>query len=817
MTSGVLATACSRCGSPATDAPPGVGTETATRDAGTPALADAGPPYRGPTGKVVLGGADGGADGGTDGGADGGLFEPFLEGSLKDGHREGRWTSWYAPEKKAAELSFQAGRRHGPFTLFWPDGSVAATGRYAKGRLESVKHDDSGSLGPVMRPSLALDEPLVALHPACGVLAAVTAKKLIVFGKDTEVLWRTDLESPLASDIVERTLSLERKGPECMLQVHQQDGVLRFLHAKTEEEWLRSGASVPGPFQLGKPDDGVLELVRVEGREVRAVALADGAPRWSWMAPEDLVTPLARLDKEYLVADRTGQLWRVGGGSAQPFGEAFTRPVTALWGTPFDAVTLVTRGEEGFHLERLGSDGKPRFSSPPLAAEPRPVRGSRYGRLFTVGDRLLRFGDAKLPAEAPLPGLESVTLLANADGTVVLLLSPEGSITVVLPSDSGVKSHGPWRWPAEPGCAKGMVAALSLLQFDTGLYLACAEADRVSVLPLGAVTGGRKYTAANTRWSCKDCFAGWASVLGADEGLAHVLSGSMCAFDVYSGARAFCVGKLVDAPRVHDGILYFMKMATDAGPWQLHAVNATTGEPLWQSEEEFGRNRPEGRFPGVAPTARRDTVVVAYNWTRVEVRLVAFDALTGRTRFARSFLTGGRQAVEAVVVAEDTVVTLEREHDVNQVRFINLLTGEVRASFPLKHTASLAMDGTTVFLREGDTVKAFSPATPEVRWTWRFKGKQEDVDWIGFMVRDGLVLLDGVRHDGTIGPPGESLALNARTGRQLAAREDPPSCETDRSWPDVRLDSLAGVHEWQGHLRGVDLRRAPCQPKPPEL
>lgn len=56
-----------------------------------------------------------------------------MEGTMKDGKREGEWTAYYPDGRVQSHGYFKDGKRTGEATVFWPNGNLREKGFYKEG------------------------------------------------------------------------------------------------------------------------------------------------------------------------------------------------------------------------------------------------------------------------------------------------------------------------------------------------------------------------------------------------------------------------------------------------------------------------------------------------------------------------------------------------------------------------------------------------------------------------------------------------------------------------------------------------------------
>lgn len=200
-------------------------------------------------------------------------------------------------------------------------------------------------------------------------------------------------------------------------------------------------------------------------------------------------------------------------------------------------------------------------------------------------------------------------------------------------------------------------------------------------------------------------------------------------------------------PAVAGGLVFFGTSGdADCCEPTFRAVNATTGEPVWNTTREHGFG---------SPVVGDGLVLVAAG-----PELIALDARDGTEDWSRSV---DPASGVAPVLGEDTVYTVETPgEETTAVTARSLATGDVRWRTELggePETSPALLDG-TVYVGLGSTMYALDVATGTVTWT--HEGPATFVS--APAIDDGVVLT------ASLGEPGRAAtvdALDAASGEAL--------------------------------------------------
>lgn len=71
-----------------------------------------------------------------------------MEGTIKNGQRDGEWISWYVDGKIWSKGNFVNGKREGPGVVYFPNGKIQIEGPYNNGNRTGVwrSYDEQGNL-----------------------------------------------------------------------------------------------------------------------------------------------------------------------------------------------------------------------------------------------------------------------------------------------------------------------------------------------------------------------------------------------------------------------------------------------------------------------------------------------------------------------------------------------------------------------------------------------------------------------------------------------------------------------------------------------
>jgi antitoxin component YwqK of YwqJK toxin-antitoxin module len=74
--------------------------------------------------------------------------QKYMEGSYKNGLRDGYWASWYKDGKLWSEGAFVKGESHGKRTVYFPNGRIYYEGNFDMGKRSGVWvfYDENGEI-----------------------------------------------------------------------------------------------------------------------------------------------------------------------------------------------------------------------------------------------------------------------------------------------------------------------------------------------------------------------------------------------------------------------------------------------------------------------------------------------------------------------------------------------------------------------------------------------------------------------------------------------------------------------------------------------
>jgi outer membrane protein assembly factor BamB len=193
----------------------------------------------------------------------------LASGDLKQGLRNGVWTSWFDKDHRAAEVRYEAGQPKGPFKVWWPNGTLAVSGHYRGGKPTDLRTEDTPVL-PV-RKLTVLPEPLFEIDWLCEQIFALSETgMLVVLSSTGERLWSRAVGSDA---IVDRIYDVPLS--DCAVRILTGDNVLTIVDGKSGSELKR--LKIEKRFLKVHPSLGKVE---VHGKHAVTTLEVKAGARW---------------------------------------------------------------------------------------------------------------------------------------------------------------------------------------------------------------------------------------------------------------------------------------------------------------------------------------------------------------------------------------------------------------------------------------------------------------------------------------------------------------------------------------------------------
>lgn len=353
-------------------------------------------------------------------------------------------------------------------------------------------------------------------------------------------------------------------------------------------------------------------------------------------------------------------------------------------------------------------------------------------------------------------------------GTRVPILSRIESGAVVDPSVAGISvvlppAQGNPAWPQAGGTASKSYGHLSLAAAPAKAWSAqIAGSSNRRRLAASPVVGGGMVYAADTSgevhaFNTQSGSKVWTQRMEVDGGLASAAFGGGASFDngrVYAtngvgevaalnasdGAQVWKVkpaGPLRGSPTVAFNSVFVMTQDN-----QIHALSASTGEPVWN---ETGSISQAGVFGVAAPAAGQGTVIAGYS----SGELVAYRYENGRTLWSDAL---ARTSISTQVgsltdIDADPIIDQGRVYALGQggrMAAYELVTGQRIWELNVAGISTPAIAGEWIFVLTDDArLLAIARSTGKIRWITQLARYRDEEDKDGPIFWTGPVLAGG--------------------------------------------------------------------------